>query len=414
MFDIIKIIATRMALLISGIALTLRLMEFAIRTFYPQPIDYYNFALLQAEGGAQMVLGADISASRERPKGYGPYVPNLSTTFAGIKVNINSRGWRDADHPLARPDGITRIMVLGDSVAFGYGVQLEEMFSRVLERELNQEGPGRYEVITLGGAAGNTYFQKRAVRDNLSIYKPDLVILAFNLNDIVPPEAFKGTDGPSNRWSISRSVLRLRRALDGTLRNRSHMYFLFRERMKGVLRQFGIASPAMVPMAAFDMESNYAASAWRDTSSALLDIAHQLEKEKVKFLVAILPVDIQLSLEVADLYRREYGFVFSDSLVNGKPQEIIMNFAKEHGIACVDLLPAFRENAEEKKFFRIHGGSVDWNHPNALGHKIIGEELEKTVRPRIQTPNGQHETGDESLPPATQRVRLRRGGSRVA
>lgn len=149
--------------------------------------------------------------------------------------------------------------------------------------------------------------------------------------------------------------------------------------MKVVLRKFGIASPTGVPLAAFDMESNSGLAAWQDTSGALLEIADQLDRNKVKFLIAVLPVDMQLSPKIADIYRREYGFVFDDSLVNGMPQKIIADFARRHGIACVDLLPSFRKDPQEQTFFRIYGGSIDWNHPNRLGHKIIGEQLKNAV-----------------------------------
>lgn len=382
MFAAIKALTAKLILAISSVAITLLLLEYSIRLFFPQPINYYNFTLIQADGGGHMVLGLDASGRRERPKGYGPYIPNLSAKFGGVGVTINSYGWRDTEYSLEKPEAVTRIMVVGDSVTFGYGVQLQEIFSKVLERELNLQGAGHYQVISLGGAASNTYAQKNVIKDNVPIYAPDLVILAFNLNDIVPAGVFKGEGSGSSdvrSSSISRSILHLRKTLDRTFRSRSHLYFLFRERMKALLRQFAIASPAMVPLGAFDIESDYGVSAWRETSAALLDIASQLRKDKVKFLIMILPVEMQLSHQIADIYRREYGFVFADSLVNGKPQEIVADFARRHGIACVDLLPAFRKSPDEKKFFRIYGRSIDWNHPNPLGHKIIGEELKESL-----------------------------------
>jgi hypothetical protein len=126
------------------------------------------------------------------------------------------------------------------------------------------------------------------------------------------------------------------------------------------------------------MESDSGIAAWRDTSGALLEIVDELKNRRVGFLLAILPVDMQLSPEIADIYRREYGFVFDDSLVKGMPQKIIAEFARRHGIAFVDLLPSFRKDPQEEKFFRIYGGSIDWNHPNRLGHRIIGEQLNYT------------------------------------
>ena len=376
----IKSVTSKIALVVLSIAVTLVLLEFAVRLFSPQPLNHYNFTLIQAEGGGEVVLGSVKSATWKSTRGYGPYVPNLSTNFGGVPVTINSRGWRDGEYSLKKPAGVSRIMVVGDSVTFGYGVKLEEMFAKLLERGLNSRGPGRYEVISLGGAGGNTYSQSRIIKENVAIYDPDLVILAFNLNDILP-KIFgrRNATTPRVGRSISRTVLRLRRTLDTEFRGRSHLYFLLRERMKVLLRKFGIASPTGVPLAAFDMESDSGRAAWRDTSGALLEIADQLDRDKVKFLLAVLPVDMQLSPEIADIYRREYGFVFDDSLVNGLPQKVVADFARRHGIACLDLLPSFRKDPHEQTFFRIYGGSIDWNHPNRLGHKIIGEQLKNAV-----------------------------------
>ena len=376
----IKTATSKLALVVPSIAITLVLLEFAVRLFSPQPLNHYNFTLIHAEGGGEMVLPSVKSPGWKRTTGYGPYVPNLSTNFAGVPVTINSRGWRDGEFSLKKPAGVRRIMVVGDSVVFGYGVELEDMFPKVLERGLNSRGTGRYEVIALGGAGGNTYSQSRIIKENVAIYDPDLVILAFNLNDILPKIFGKNAARSSDvDRSFSRSILRtsfdLRKTLDAGFRNRSHLYFLLRERMKVLLRQFGIASPTMAPLAAFAMESDSGIAAWRDTSGALLEIVEELKKDQVRFLLAILPVDMQLSPEIADIYRREYGFVFDDSLVNGMPQMIIGDFARRHGIPCIDLLPSFRQDPQEKKFLRIYGGSIDWNHPNRLGHRIIGVRL---------------------------------------
>jgi hypothetical protein len=211
------------------------------------------------------------------------------------------------------------------------------------------------------------------------------VVLAFNLNDILLKRIErKTTESPDASRSIWRTIRRVRRNLDTTFRSHSHLYFIVRERLKIALRKAQIVSPTMVPLPAFDIGSAYGISAWHDTRKALLDIAAELKKDDVKFLLAILPVEMQLSSDIADMYRREYGFVFADSLLQGKPQELIKDFAHEHGIAYVDLLPPFRKEPHEKKFFRIYGGSVDWNHPNPIGHRIIAEELVKGLKSLTQ------------------------------
>src|SRR5688572_21342614 len=85
----------------SAVAATLLLLEFALRAVYPQPINYYNFTLIQADGGGEMVAGSDISSNGAKAmRGYGPYKPNLATQFGGIRVTTNSHGWRDVDYAL--------------------------------------------------------------------------------------------------------------------------------------------------------------------------------------------------------------------------------------------------------------------------------------------------------------------------
>jgi lysophospholipase L1-like esterase len=361
---------------------TLLLLELAVRVAYPQPINYYNFTLIQADGGGEMVSSSSsISSFRSRGSGRGPYKPNLATQFGGTRVTTNSYGWRDVDYALEKPVGITRVMVVGDSVTFGYGVELDDMFTRVLERELNRQGGSRYQVLSLGGAGAHTYSQRNIIKENVPVYRPDIVILAFHMNDILPKVAGrKSVSSPSARRLMARIFLDARRTLDTSFRSHSHLYFLFRERMKILLRQFGIVTPAVAPLGAFDIESDYGVAAWRETGEALLEIATYLEENGIRFLLAILPVEMQISQQIADIYRHEYKFTFADSLVHGKPQEIITEFTKQHGIVSVDLLPAFREAPEEQKFFRIYGATIDWAHPNSLGHRIIGEELQKYLR----------------------------------
>jgi hypothetical protein len=177
----LKAVTGPIFLSVTALAVTLCLLEILIRYFDPQPIRYYNFTHIQAAGGAEMVLGHRIPTVAEKLEGYGPYIPKLSTNFGGVHISINSRGWRDAEHVLEKRDDVTRITVVGDSVAFGYGVEFAETFSKVLEREVNRRGVGQYEVMTFVGEGCNTYSQKNIIHRMVPLYRPDLVIIAFNL-----------------------------------------------------------------------------------------------------------------------------------------------------------------------------------------------------------------------------------------
>lgn len=99
-----------------------------------------------------------------------------------VQVTINSQGLRDVERPgYARPAGVRRILLLGDSYVEGLRVPLEQTFGKVLEAQLNADaGPGlRYEVINAGVSGWGTDQQLLWFRSEGFKYRPDLVVLAF-------------------------------------------------------------------------------------------------------------------------------------------------------------------------------------------------------------------------------------------
>lgn len=99
-------------------------------------------------------------------------------------VRINSLGLRD-DEIQDRSQFDFRIVIIGDSMTFGHGVQMQEAFPNVLEalyRERDEDR--RVDVVNAGvkGYGTDQYyalFQKRLRR-----LRPDLLIVAFYQNDL--------------------------------------------------------------------------------------------------------------------------------------------------------------------------------------------------------------------------------------
>ncbi len=101
----------------------------------------------------------------------------------GFRGAGNNLGFRDVDHALAKPGGVLRIVVLGDSIAAGWGVErTEEMFPSTLERLLAERGL-RAEVINLGVVGYNTRQEVEMLKLHGLAYRPDLVLVAYCLND---------------------------------------------------------------------------------------------------------------------------------------------------------------------------------------------------------------------------------------
>ena len=98
---------------------------------------------------------------------------------------INSDGFRDRTFEHTRAPGTHRIVVLGDSVAFGYGVDLEDSFPKVLERLLNDVGTG-HEVLNFGVGGYNTTQEVELYRERAQLWQPDVVLLSYVMNDAMP------------------------------------------------------------------------------------------------------------------------------------------------------------------------------------------------------------------------------------
>jgi lysophospholipase L1-like esterase len=93
-------------------------------------------------------------------------------------VRINENGLRDRPHSYERQNDGERLLVLGDSFAWGYGVEESDRFSQLLETSLD------VEVINAGVSGYSTdqellWYSSEGIK-----YETDLVILVLAGNDV--------------------------------------------------------------------------------------------------------------------------------------------------------------------------------------------------------------------------------------
>ena len=118
------------------------------------------------------------------------YEPVPSVHYEGADLSFydyqgasNSLGYRDTEHAVAKPPGTYRILVLGDSVTAGLRIdRTEDTFPAVLQTLLRAQGVNA-EVLSFGVSGYNTQQEVETLRDKGLRYRPDLVLLAYVLND---------------------------------------------------------------------------------------------------------------------------------------------------------------------------------------------------------------------------------------
>ncbi len=120
-------------------------------------------------------------------------IPNLDRTFTlpdfSHRILNNRRGFRDRDRPYER-GAKRRIAVVGDSTAWGWGVEAGERFSDIMERRL--EG---WEVVNLAQAGYSTDQELLLLECEGLAYHPEIVLLLFDRNDVAEGNNARVIDG---------------------------------------------------------------------------------------------------------------------------------------------------------------------------------------------------------------------------
>jgi lysophospholipase L1-like esterase len=107
--------------------------------------------------------------------------PDVLVKFPRFQASFrtNHAGFRGPEWSVARRPGRHRVLVLGDSFAWGHGVSAGQAFPELLERMLPNT-----EVINLGVPGFNLRTELRCYYRNGAQYAPDVVVVALCQNDI--------------------------------------------------------------------------------------------------------------------------------------------------------------------------------------------------------------------------------------
>lgn len=98
---------------------------------------------------------------------------------------FSSAGLRDRERDIAKPAGVYRIAVMGDSAAEGLQVEQNETYAARLEERLNskQKQGEKFEVINFGCSSYSTGQEYLQYKRQVKAYKPDLILLMMCKGD---------------------------------------------------------------------------------------------------------------------------------------------------------------------------------------------------------------------------------------
>jgi len=323
------------------------------------------------------------------PQGNLRLRPNITrrhvTRLWDVEIRINAEGWRD--RAAAGPGQMT-LLGLGDSMAFGWGVELEESFLFLLEERLRREEPVRLVKAAVPGAGPGD--QVRLLQTIWAEYDPRAVLLCFFVgNDFVDVQM-----GGSAQFDVENGLL-VRRALgdepvswssrarSGLIRS-SHLLQLVRAVQLNWSRNDssspqGTGEPrhwddwlrefAQIHLTNYPERTRQAVA---ETFKFLDEMEAYCRQRAVPLVLVVIPRSYQVYPEE----RRELIEALDISEADldlDRPQRLLAEWASRRGVAAVDLLPAFRLHQQENPGVNLyHYPDAHWN---AAGHRLAAEAI---------------------------------------
>lgn len=100
-------------------------------------------------------------------------------------IQINSHGFRDYEFSAEKAEDVFRIIVVGDSLTFGWYQRLEETYPKVLESLLNAapDSGRKFEVYNMGVGGYNAAQELELLKTKALPLDPDMVIVGYCAND---------------------------------------------------------------------------------------------------------------------------------------------------------------------------------------------------------------------------------------
>ena len=165
--------------------LVLLLVEQAVRfhIFGYDSLSYKKMYSVKSLGHSGFIQASDVKSIVYEHK------PNIDSQLKLVDFKTNSKGLRDIEYSIEKPDDTFRVVVIGSSFTFGSGVEIEDTFHSLLEYRLNRESEGlKYEFINFG-VGGYTMRNKLATLKFKALeYDPDLILFVLDGSEFTDKE----------------------------------------------------------------------------------------------------------------------------------------------------------------------------------------------------------------------------------
>jgi len=284
-----------------------------------------------------------------------------SSGYAPIKTGrrdrqpINSLGYRDLERAQLKPEGVRRVVCLGDSFTWGVGVLFDDAWPQRVERTLTRTRGERWEAVNLAEPGMNAVEEAQRLASEGFGYGPDVVVVGFVLNDSEDSDAAEARRAED--WAEEQQ--RQKSALEAFL-DRSALVRLVRTRVSATIenrrRITGYRSM---------YDERY--KGWTAAKAALSTMSGMCKAHGVPLVVVIFPL-------FANPLDARYPFAEIHAKVAAA--------AEQAGARVLDLLPRYR--GVDWRLLVVDGANDE--HPNEIAHRIAAQAIARSVDEIVPRP----------------------------
>lgn len=329
----------------------------------------------------------EVDIYQREPDGRLGLRPNLArrhvTPLWDVEIRTNARGRRDStDLAGDEADEVrgTVVLGLGDSQAFGWGVEEDEAFYSLVENL----APALTVVnAAVPGAGPPDYL--RAFRALAPDVRPDVVVVSIFVGNDFSEAARGGAD----QFEVERGLLvrrndeatSLTRRMRDWAARRSHVLQLIRAAQFNLQRGW-VGRRQRV----WDEHMQEFAGAHLHEGDEAVDRGYAATAEALRSIradaarMAVLAVPRSWQIDESELREMQQALgVSNEALRLDRPQEFLRDWCESHGVVFVDPLPRMRAARADGRLFHAPDA-----HLAPAGHALVAEALAETLIEAIQ------------------------------
>ena len=296
--------------------------------------------------------------------------PNYKKIYKGedyekkILYSTNKFGQRNPDFNI-KEKGLKKILIIGDSIAFGFGVDEQHTFPRVLEKILNKK---KYQFRVINASVGtyNVIQDYYFIKHRAKYFKPEQIILCLNLSNLVSSSDWTYDEKKKYVTPKFPSAIRFKSNTKGPfggkfskvgkLLDKLYLYrfvikpILYKKTFKVKNYKLGNIDAVIKYEQIFKKYKNI-----QSRLNYLTKIKKETSKLNCKLKVIIFPQTAQLENQFEDIFL---------------PQTAIKNYCRKNKIEVKDVAAYFKNIAKPAKYLYF-----DEVHLTTDGHRLVADYL---------------------------------------